>query len=218
MKILLLEDNQTLNNIISERLISKGYKVYSYICGKDAYDNITNGFSCFIIDIHVPNVDGIKILNEVKKYYKDVPVIIISSTVELNIIKEAYDIGCHDYMKKPFFIDELEIKVDRLCNIPKEEIDLGDNHFYNFKERTLKVNNVEKELTEKENLLLNLFLININNLVTYENIQNYVWKGEHASIDSIRTLIKVGLARLRRKIPTIYIKAASNSGYRFSFY
>ncbi len=214
MKILLLEDNQTLNNIISERLISKGYKVYSYICGKDAYDNITNGFSCFIIDIHVPNVDGIKILNEVKKYYKDVPVIIISSTVELNIIKEAYDIGCHDYMKKPFFIDELEIKVDRLCNIPKEEIDLGDNHFYNFKERTLKVNNVEKELTEKENLLLNLFLININNLVTYENIQNYVWKGEHASIDSIRTLIK----RLRRKIPTIYIKAASNSGYRFSFY
>ena len=214
MKILLLEDNQTLNNIISERLISKGYKVYSYICGKDTYDNITNGFSCFIIDIHVPNVDGIKILNEVKKYYKDVPVIIISSTVELNIIKEAYDIGCHDYMKKPFFIDELEIKVDRLCNIPKEEIDLGDNHFYNFKERTLKVNNVEKELTEKENLLLNLFLININNLVTYENIQNYVWKGEHASIDSIRTLIK----RLRRKIPTIYIKAASNSGYRFSFY
>jgi DNA-binding response OmpR family regulator len=60
--------------------------------------------------------------------------------------------------------------------------------------------------------MMNLFLTNINKLVTYENIQNYVWEGEYASLDAIRTLIK----RLRRKLPKQYIYASSNSGYFFN--
>ena len=209
MKILLLEDNKTLNETIKLKLELKGYKVHSYTCGQDAYDNITNGYSCFLLDIHVPNVDGIKILKKIREYYEDCPVIIISSTVELDIIKQSYNFGCNDYLKKPFFIDELEIKVDKLCNIPKKEIPLGFNCIFNFTESTLVVDNIRNELTEKESLLVNLFAINLNKLVTYENIQNYVWKGEYASIDAIRTLIR----RLRKKMSSLTIKASSNRGY-----
>ncbi|UTJ06579.1 response regulator transcription factor [Arcobacter roscoffensis] len=208
MKILLLEDNQTLNETIKLRLELKGYKVHSYSCGQDAYDNITNGYSCFLLDIHVPNVDGIKILKKIRDFYADCPVIIISSTVELDIIKESYSFGCNDYLKKPFFIDELEIKIDKLCNIPTNEIILGRSCIFNFKESVLTVDNKRNDLTEKESLLVNLFAINLNKLVTYENIQNYVWKGEYASIDAIRTLIR----RLRKKMP-LTIKASSNRGY-----
>lgn len=208
MKILLLEDNETLNETIKLKLELKGYKVHSYTCGKEAYDNITNGYSCFLLDIHVPNVDGIKILKKIRDFYENCPVIIISSTVELEIIKESYTFGCNDYLKKPFFIDELEIKVDKLCNIPNKEIILGTNCIFNFKESVLSIDNKRNELTEKESLLVNLFAINLNKLVTYENIQNYVWKGEYASIDAIRTLIR----RLRKKMP-FTIKAASNRGY-----
>ena len=211
MKILLLEDNETLNETIKLRLELKGYKVHTYTCGQKAYENITDGFSCFLLDIHVPNVDGIKILRKIREYYEEVPVIIISSTVELDIIKESYQIGCNDYLKKPFFIDELEIKVDKLCNIPKKEIFLGNDCFFNFHDSSLRVEEKENKLTEKENLIVNLFASNINKLVTYENIQNYVWKGEYASIDAIRTLIR----RLRKKMSKSTIKAASNRGYYF---
>eukprot|EP01029_Cantina_marsupialis_P017209 TRINITY_DN386168_c0_g1_i1.p1 TRINITY_DN386168_c0_g1~~TRINITY_DN386168_c0_g1_i1.p1 ORF type:complete len:100 (-),score=9.76 TRINITY_DN386168_c0_g1_i1:371-670(-) len=93
MKILLLEDNKKLNVTIKKRLELKGYKVFTFIDGQEAYENITEGFSCFILDINVPNIDGIKILKKIREYYKDVPIIIISATVELDIIKEAYDFG-----------------------------------------------------------------------------------------------------------------------------
>lgn len=209
MKIFLLEDNKTLNEAIKFKFELKGYQVYSYLCGEEAFNNITNGFSCFLIDIHVPNIDGISILKKIREYYDTVPVIIISSTVELDIIKKSYSFGCNDYLKKPFFIDELEIKVDKLCNIPKEEVLFSKNSFFNFNESIITTDGEKKVLTEKENLLVNLFLLNKNKIVSYENIQNYVWKGEYASIDAIRTLIR----RLRKKMSKSTIKASSNRGY-----
>jgi DNA-binding response OmpR family regulator len=212
MKIFLLEDNKTLNEAIKLKFELKGYKVHSYICGKEAYNNITNGFSCFLLDIHVPHIDGIAILKKIREYYDNVPVIIISSTVELDIIKKSYDFGCNDYLKKPFFIDELEIKVDKLCNIPKNEVLFNNDCSFNFSESFISMNGEKKILTEKENLLVNLFLLNKNKLVSYESIQNYVWKGEYASIDAIRTLIR----RLRKKMNNSTIKSSSNRGYLLS--
>lgn len=212
MKIFLLEDNKTLNEAIKFKFELKGYNVFSYECGKEAIEKITDGFSCFLLDIHVPNVDGIKILKKIREYYDTVPVIIISSTVELDIIKKSYDFGCNDYLKKPFFIDELEIKVDKFCNIPKNEVIFNDNCSFNFNESFISIDGNKKNLTEKENLLVNLFLLNKNKLVSYESIQNYVWKGEYASIDAIRTLIR----RLRKKMDNSTIKASSNRGYYLS--
>jgi len=212
MKIFLLEDNKTLNEAIKLKFELKGYKVFSYECGEEAFNNITNGFSCFLLDIHVPNIDGINILKKIREYYDNVPVIIISSTVELDIIKKSYDFGCNDYLKKPFFIDELEIKVDKLCNIPDNEILFNQNCLFNFNESFITIDGDKKILTEKENLLVNLFLLNKNKLVSYESIQNYVWKGEYASIDAIRTLIR----RLRKKMDNSIIKASSNRGYLLS--
>lgn len=211
MKILLLEDNKKLNSTIKKRLELKGYRVFTYIDGQDAYDNITEGFSCFILDINVPNVDGIKILKKIREFYDEVPVIIISATVELDIIKESYDFGCNDYLKKPFFIDELEIKVEKLCKIPKKEICFDDGISFSFEQSSLIVEDKKISLTEKESLMMNLFLLNKNQIVTYENIQNYVWEGEYSSLDAIRTLIR----RLRKKLPDGYIKSSSNRGYTF---
>ncbi len=211
MKILLLEDNKTLNETIKLKLELKGYEVHSFFDGLKAYDNVTEGFSCFILDINVPNIDGIKILKKIREYYVEIPVIIISATVELDIIKKSYDFGCNDYLKKPFFIDELEIKVDKLCNFSKKEIYFDENSIFNFYEHSIKVENAEILLTKKESLLLNLFLINKNKLVSYENIENYVWEWEYASLDAIRTLVK----RLRKKLSKPYIKASSTRGYYF---
>ena len=113
MKILLLEDNVKLNSTIKKRLELKDYQIDAFIDGQEAYDAIHNGYSCFVLDINVPNIDGIKILKKIREQYIDTPVIIISASVELELIKESYDFGCNDYLKKPFFIDELEIKIQK---------------------------------------------------------------------------------------------------------
>ncbi len=211
MKIMLLEDNKKLNTTIKKRLELKGYKIFNFIDGQEAYDNITEGFSCFILDINVPNVDGIKILKKIREYYNEVPVIIISATVELDIIKESYDYGCNDYLKKPFFIDELEIKVERLCQIKDDLITFDKDCFFDYKSSTITIEKETHRLTKKERLLMNLFLTKKNQVLTYEEIENYVWEGAFASIESIRSLIR----RLRKVVQKDYIQTVVDTGYVF---
>lgn len=211
MKILLLEDNQKLNETIKKRLSLKGYAVDACIDGAEAYEKITNGYSCFILDINVPNVDGIKILKKIREFYDDVPVIIISASVELDVIKESYDFGCNDYLKKPFFIDELEIKIEKLCNIQDDLIYFDKDCYFDYKSSTVVIDNVEQRLTKKERLLMNLFLTKKNQVLSYETIENYVWEGSFASLESIRSLIR----RLRKVLTRDYIQTVVDTGYIF---
>jgi len=211
MKILLLEDNKKLNETITKRLTIKGYSVLSIIDGAQAYEKITDGFSCFILDINVPNVDGIKILKKIREYYQTLPVIIISASVELDVIKQAYDFGCNDFLKKPFFIDELEIKIERFCNIQNNKIYFDENCYFDFKSSIIQMNVKEVRLTKKEKLLINLFLTKKNQVISYESIENYVWEGNFASLESIRSLIR----RVRKIIDKDYIQTVVDTGYIF---
>ena len=211
MKLLLLEDNKKLNETITKRLKLKGYKVESFLDGATAFEAIEEGFSCFILDINVPNIDGIKILKKIREFYLNVPVIIISASVELDIIKQSYDFGCNDYLKKPFFIDELEIKIQKLCKIQDDTISFDENCYFDFKSSHLKINDQEIRLTKKEKLLFNLFLDNKNQILSYETIENYVWEGSYASLDSIRSLVR----RLRKHLDNKYIETVVVTGYLF---
>lgn len=211
MKLLLLEDNEKLNQTITKRLKLKGYEVDSFMDGLKAYESIDEGYFCFILDINVPNLDGVNLLKRIREYYDEVPVIIISASVELDIIKEAYDFGCNDYLKKPFFIDELEIKIDKLCNVNSNLIYFDTNCYFDFKSSLISCDSKEQRLTKKERLLLNLFLSHKNKLVTFDTIQNYVWEGNVASLESIRSLIR----RLRKLLPEDYIQTVVDTGYIF---
>lgn len=211
MKILLLEDNQKLNDTIKKRLALKGYNVEACTDGARALEKVTDGFSCFILDINVPNVDGIKILKKIREFYSDVPVIIISASVELDVIKESYDFGCNDYLKKPFFIDELEIKIEKLCKIQDDLIYFDDNCYFDYKSSTVIIDQKEQRLTKKERLLMNLFLTKKNQVLSYETIENYVWEGSFASLESIRSLIR----RLRKVLQKEYIQTVVDTGYIF---
>ena len=211
MKILLLEDNKKLNEAISKRLKLKGYNVLSFLDGAEAYEAITDGFSCFVLDINVPNIDGIKILKKIREFYSGLPVIIISASVELDVIKQAYEFGCNDFLKKPFFIDELEIKIERYCNIQNDKIFFDEDCYFDFKSSMLMINGEENRLTKKEKLLMNLFLTKQNQVITYEAIENYVWEGSFASLESIRSLLR----RVRKILPKEYIQTIIDTGYIF---
>lgn len=209
MKILVLEDNQRLNTTIVKRLEAKGYKVDSFTDGKEAYHALDNGYMCFILDINVPSLDGIEILKKIRDFYQETPVIIISSSVELDIIKDAYSYGCNDFIKKPFFIDELEIKIEKLCNIRNDIVDLGNACQFDFRTSLLKIGDTEEHLSRKERLLLNVLISEKGKVVSFDKIQAMVWEGNFASLDSIRSLMR----RLRKKIPFECIETVVDVGY-----
>ena len=209
MKILLLEDNARLNATITKRLEAKGYRVDTFMDGKETYNAIDNGYACYILDINVPSLDGIEILKKIRDFYPETPVIIISSSVELEVIKDAYSYGCNDFLKKPFFIDELEIKIEKLCNIRYDIIDLGHECSFDFKTSLLHIGNHQEHLSRKEKLLLNVLISEKGKVVTFDKIQAMVWEGNFASLDSIRSLMR----RLRKKIPFECIETVVDVGY-----
>lgn len=211
MKILLLEDNERLNRTIVKRLEAKGYKVDSFVDGEEACNAVDNGYTCFILDINVPSIDGIEILKKIRQFNMDTPVVIISSTVELDVIKSSYNYGCNDYLKKPFFIDELEIKIEKLCHFDKDVIEIYPTCKFYFKDSVLEVNGISEHLSRKERLLLNILLTHRGKVVSFDTIQAIVWEGNFASIDSIRSLVR----RLRKKIPLECIETAVDVGYLF---
>lgn len=211
MKILLLEDNKRLNETITKRLVAKGYKVFSFLDGQEAYEAIDEGYICFVLDINVPSIDGIELLKKIRQFNTNTPVIIISSTVELDIIKDAYKFGCSDYLKKPFFIDELEIKIEKLCNFDKDIIEIYENCVFYFKDSALEIDGVREHLSKKERLLLNLLLSKRGKVVSIDTIQAIVWEGSFTSIDSIRSLMR----RIRKKIPIDCIETVVDVGYLF---
>ena len=177
MKILLLEDNKRLSNLIIEALEEKNYKVDWFEDGKKALDSIYNGYDCFILDINVPGIDGLTLLKEIRVMDDKTPAIIISANVELETIKDAYLRGCDEYLKKPFYIYELELKLDKLCKKSQNNITLLEGFIYDIdKERLVDPHNEEVKLAKKEILLLNLFSKNLEKIITFEQIEQYVWK------------------------------------------
>jgi len=209
MKLLVLEDNITLSNVMKKGLEKEGYQVDCFDDGEAALDAINNGYSCFILDINVPSLDGISLLKHIRSYNKDTTVLIISSNHELDKIKSSYEFGCNDYIKKPFFIYELVQKVKHLCIVPSKFIQFSQECKYSFIEHILYENGEKIILTKKEILFLELYIVNLNKVVSYDELETYVWEGEITNLDNIRALVK----RLRKKLPEGSIKIVTGLGY-----
>ncbi len=212
MKILVLEDNIALAKVIKTGLEKENYKVDCFFDGDEALDAISNGYNCFILDINVPSLDGISVLKNIRDYFGEVPVLIISSNHELEKIKTSYEKGCNDYIKKPFFIYELVQKVKNLCKIENKYMQFCDEYQYSFKEHVLYAKGEKIILAKKEILFLELFIPNIHRIVSYDELETYVWEGEITNLDNIRALIK----RLRKKLPENSIKIVTGLGYTLS--
>ena len=104
MKILLLEDEMMLNNAISEYLKGIGHMVESFCDGQEVLDAINNNsFDLLILEINVPTKDGFEILTELNSKKVYIPTIFISALIDIEDISKAYNLGCREYIKKPFY-------------------------------------------------------------------------------------------------------------------
>lgn len=209
MKILVLEDNERLCNLIDNALTKAGYIVDTVNDGEEALNRISNGYSCFILDINVPSLDGISVLESIRMFHTDVPTIIISSNHDLEKIQQSYETGCDDYLKKPFFMYELVQKIQKLCASDSHLLDLGEGFIFDYDKRYLLKDEQEVKLAKKEILLLELLAKDIHRVFSFDEIEEYVWEGEPSTLMNIRALVK----RIRKKIPEKSIKIVKGIGY-----
>lgn len=214
MKILLLEDNQRLSNLIKEACEQKNYHIDLFENGKTALKNIDNGYDCFILDINVPGIDGLSLLKDLRLMDKVTPAIVISANDDLETIQTAYEKGCDDYLKKPFYMYELETKLEKLCHIKNKNLKFTGNYIYSLESEKLFGEKGEAiKLSKKEILLLNLFAKNRDKITTFEDIELHVWEGNLTTSDNMRALIK----RLRKKLPKGSIISQGGMGYIINY-
>ncbi len=214
MKILLLEDDYSLNETIKEMLESCDYKVDSFFDGLKAYNNISNNYDLYILDINTPNVEGIDILNFIKDTNPSSNVIMISAICDITKIREAYKLGCDDYIKKPFDVEELILKIERICKKKNSKIEIAENTFFYLKTKELYINNKQCILTKNEKYFIYLLVENIGKNINHSQIENFVYEGETKSYDSIKSMVK----RIRKKIPENTILNNINEGYYIKKY
>jgi DNA-binding response OmpR family regulator len=208
MKIFLLEDDYSLNETIKEMLEMNNHKINSFYDGEVAYENIFNNYDLYILDINIPSLNGLEILKSIKNMSTKTKVIMISANINIETIKEAYTLGCDDYLKKPFDVEELILKVEKLDK-KDTEIFLDENIYFSPITSELYIDSQKVELTKREKDLLVLLLDNKGKTISYENIENFVYQGESKSSDAIRSLLK----RLRKKLPKDLILNSIEEGY-----
>lgn len=218
MKIFLLEDDYSLNRLIHTALEDRGFFVTSLENGYDAMSHIINNkYDLYILDINVPGFSGHEILEQIRKKDKNLPVIIVSAQLDIDNISKAYELGCNDYLKKPFELEELilhikyHVKTLLKNDMDKDIIDLGFGFKFNSENQTLYKYEHEIILTQKEKLLLTLFINNINKTVSSEMIHEYVWDNKALEAVSMRSMIH----KLQKKLKSGMIANIRGIGYKF---
>lgn len=217
MKIFLLEDDLELNQLIKSALLNKGFFVDAFTEGYSAIESALNSpYDIYILDINVPGFDGHQVLEVIRKEHKTLPVIIISAALDIDNMTKAYDLGCNDYLKKPFALEELFLHLKYLIkttydkDIENDVIDLHHGFTFDMSNQTLYKFNHEIILTKKEKLLLTLLIQNINNTVTIEEIHEYVWNSKDVESVSMRSLIH----KLQKKLKSGMIINIRGVGYK----
>jgi two-component system, OmpR family, response regulator len=217
MNILLIEDDLTLNELITDYLKLNGNSVVSLEDGMNAIDTIDKtNFDLYIIDINIPHINGLEIVKYIRQKDISTPIIMITASMELENFKTAYKNGCDDYIKKPFYLEELEIRIDKLLSKKSNGnslIKISDTITYDTEYEELSVRGEVKRLRKKERLLLNILLKNINKLVSNEIIENYVWENEIKELYPLRQLVN----DLRKHFDNgeKFIFAERGMGYKF---
>ncbi len=215
MHILIVEDDIQLNTTIKHFLESKGYTVTALIEGSSAVDVIdTNTFDMYIIDINLPQIDGLEIVRHIREGDPQVPVIMITASLGLSDFQKAFDNGCSDYIKKPFFLEELAIRMRKLLPQQKQQrMRLARGIEYDPVAKELYIDNQQQKLRKKERLLLDLLLQTPNITVPAETITDHVWQGQIRQNYPLRQLVN----ELRRHFSDKgeFIHTEIGIGYRF---
>ncbi len=221
LRILLLEDDIDLNETIAEYLEENGFEVDSVYDGEEALNKIyENSYDLLLLDVNVPGVNGFNILKEIRKEENETPAIYITSLNSVDDLSVGYEVGCDDYIRKPFELKELLIRINSAIkknftvkHTSKIVIDSKKDIYFDLSSNTLYKNKKASPLNQKETRLLKYFLKHKDKVLSHEKLFDAVWDyDESPSESSLRTYIK----NLRKIIGKDKIVSIKKVGYKFT--
>ena len=215
MKILLLEDDVILQDIIEEFLLETGYEVESFYDGEKALDAIgAKNYDMLLLDVNVPNIDGFEILSYLRDIGNTTPAIYITSLASIDDLKKGFDLGADDYLRKPFDLEELKVRIERIVKVHRlqEEIEFDGLKFIP-KAHQLIMEDKVINMRQKEAQVLEYFVRNTGKIISCDEIIENVWEDESVPTHAtIRTYIK----NLRKMFIKEYFDNIKGEGYRFN--
>jgi len=219
MKILLLEDELMLQSSIEEYLQSLSHTVKSFSSGDKALDSLKSEiYDILILDINVPKIDGFELLEYLRKDDILTPTIFISALVEIEDISRAFSLGASDYLKKPFHLKELGLRLNNIAQFiesyHRQHVLLSENYSYSKSESALYYYNKVQTLTKKQVLILELLCQNIDMVLSFDKFRSYVWN--HEPVDN--ATIRAEISRLRRSLKEDFIQNIKGVGYKVERY
>jgi len=211
MKILILEDDTQLSLAIQEYFTLKHHMSVSAHDGLTALQEIdNNSFDLYIIDINVPHVNGLDIIKYIRDKDIHTPIIVISASVEIKNFSKSFEYGCNEYIRKPFHLKELDIRIEHLfASKNNENITISKSLFYDTLNRQFIYQGKPIVLRYKEKRLCSLLMDNMNTLVKNEKICDYVWEGKIKDVYPLRQTI----TSIRKKLPIDIIHTIVKEGY-----
>ncbi len=218
-RLLLLEDDLTLSETVVDYFEEQGFEVRAVYDGDEANDVIyEEKFDIFLLDVNVPSLNGFELLKSVREQGNTTPAIFITSLNSMNSLEEGFESGCDDYIRKPFELKELLLRVQTIIkrefsNKKETIINLSESVTFDTNTNEVKKDGEVVALNFKELKLLKFFLQNQDELLVHERIYDFVWDyDEEPSDNSLRTYIK----NLRKVLGKDKIVSLKKLGYRFN--
>ncbi len=213
MKILLLEDDLMLNSAIKKYLETTGHVVDSFRDGESAFSALEEqSFDLLILDINVPKLDGLSLLEKLYATKVQTPAIFISALIDIEEISRAFELGCYDYLKKPFHLKELALRIDKMLKIhktPQEHTRLSEGYSFNVKANELLLYNNAQIIPKRQLEIVALLAKNCGNVVNYDLFREFVWRSDEIDNSTIITEVN----RLKNSLKEDFIVNVRSVGY-----
>lgn len=213
--ILVVEDDQEIQELIKQFLMTQQYKVIVASDGLEGMKQFNKqSFDLILLDVMMPNLNGFEVAKMIRSQ-SNIPIIMLTALEEEQDQMKGFDLGIDDYITKPFSFHVLMRRVEAVLRRSNNQS--TNNHFV-FRELHVDgdaykvyVNNVEVPLTTKEFEILQLLLQNEKKVLTRENIVEKIWGYEYAGDTR---MIDTHMKNIRKKLDIPYIKTVKGIGYK----
>lgn len=221
LKILLVEDDNNLGNLLCDYLNAKGHNCTLRTNGNDGYQSfIDETFDFLILDVMMPYKDGFTLAKEIRGIDQEIPILFLTAKSLNEDTLKGFESGADDYMTKPFSMDELLARINaimrRLKGFPSNEMPILQigNYSFDTKLQKLIIEKEEQKLTTKETDLLKLLCKNKNRVLERNNALKAVWGDDNYFNGRSMDVYITKLRKYLKKDPNIQIINVHGKGFK----
>lgn len=223
IKVLYVEDELFLGKIVKESLESRGFDVVMETDGADVMRSFEDEQpDICILDVMLPHRSGFEIAEDIRKVNDDIPILFLTAKTQTEDLVHGFKIGGNDYIRKPFSMEELIVRIENALRVKKEEpiVAMGEtiqigNYYFHVNKQVLRLGTVDKKLSYREAELLKYLYLNSNTIIDRRELLNHIWGND--SFFNSRNL-DVYITKIRsylKEDQNLEILTIKGVGYRF---